>query len=163
MQKTQMNVRAQWARLKKVGLQDGLLLAEAVVAVSLASFAVAFVPFASLARRLSSAKRPAEGRDGEDLLLRKGRWAVEAASKRLPWRTVCFQKGLAFHAMMRRRRIDTRLHYGVSQSADQGLRAHVWVSHDGVDFVGGEVAAEFTCLATYPPEPPQVRRTGGAP
>jgi hypothetical protein len=148
-----MTPRAHWARLKKVGFGNGLLLAEAAVAVTLASLAVAFVPFAALARRLSSAQAPAAPPPGEELLLlRNGRWAVEAAARRLPWRTVCFQKGLAFHAMMRRRRIGTFLHYGVTQSDEQGLQAHVWVSHGGVNYVGGEVASEFVCLATYPPE-----------
>lgn len=156
-----MNATTHWARLRRMGFRDGLLLAEAVLAVTLASLAVAVLPFASLARMLSSGRGPdLEAEEKEERLLRKGRWAVEAAAKRLPWRTVCFQKGLAYHAMMRRRGIATRLHYGVAQSPDQGLRAHVWVTHRGAAFVGGEVAAEFACLAIYPPEPPQPR--GGA-
>lgn len=157
-----MNARAHWARLRRMGFRNGLLLAEAAVAVTLASLAIALVPFGSLARRLSSAKAPAAPPPGEDAFLRRGRWAVEAAARRLPWRTVCFQKGLAFHAMMRRRRIATRLHYGVSQSSGQGLRAHVWVSHGGVNFLGGEVASEFVCLATYPPEHSQLGGRGTA-
>lgn len=150
-----MKFSGYWARLRRVGFRDGLLLAEAVLAVSLASFAVAFFPFATLSRKLSSMNAPEAAVRGQDLLLRKGRWAVEAAARRLPWRTVCFQKGLAFHAMMRRRGIGTLLHYGVAQSNEEGLRAHVWVSHGGVNFVGGDVAHEFTCLATYPSEAKQ--------
>lgn len=148
-----MKATGHWARLRRMGFRDGLLLAEAVLAVTLASVAIAVLPFATLARMLSSGRGcdhvPGEK---EQRLLRKGRWAVEAAAKRLPWRIVCFQKGLAFHAMMRRRGVATRLHYGVAQSADQGLRAHVWVTHGGTAFVGGEVAPDFVCLAIYPPE-----------
>jgi hypothetical protein len=77
------------------------------------------------------------------------RWAVEATARRLPWKTVCFQKGLALHWMLQRREVPSRLHYGVSQAEEQ-LRAHVWVSHGDEIIIGGEVAGEFTCLITYP-------------
>jgi hypothetical protein len=156
-----MNATAHWARLKTIGFRDGLLLAEAVLAVTLASIAIAVLPFATLARMLSSGRGPELGQgERQERLLRKGRWAVEAAARRLPWRIVCFQKGLAFHAMMRRRGVATRLHYGVAQSPDEGLRAHVWVTHGGAALVGGEVADQFVCLAIYPPERPRPRAEG---
>ena len=77
--------------------------------------------------------------------------AVNAWARRFPWKTVCFQKGLALHWMLRRRGVDSRLHYGVDHHAVKGLRAHVWVSVGGETVMGGEVADEFTCLATFPP------------
>jgi hypothetical protein len=69
----------------------------------------------------------------------------------VPWKAVCFQRGLAVHVMLRRRGIGSVLHYGVSQS--DGLKAHVWVRAAGHDVIGCEEASAFTCLATYPPVP----------
>jgi len=60
-------------------------------------------------------------------------------------------RGLAVHVMLRRRGIASFLHYGVAQS--DALKAHVWVSAAGRDVIGGEEAAGFTRLATYPPVP----------
>jgi hypothetical protein len=81
------------------------------------------------------------------------RWAIDAWSARVPWRAVCFQRGLAAHRMLRRRGLPSILHYGVAQEPASGLKAHVWVSLDGVDVIGGEEAAKFSCLATFPPLP----------
>jgi hypothetical protein len=78
------------------------------------------------------------------------RWAIEACGRRLPWRIVCFQKGLALHKLLGRRGIATSLHYGVAQDSDRGLTAHVWVTHKGEPVIGGEEAVGYTCLATYP-------------
>jgi hypothetical protein len=150
------------AQLSKAGWTNGLLFVEAALALTLSSIAIAVLPFARLARWLSQGDlRAVCGTNDAQTAIRRGRWAVEAAARRLPWKTVCFQKGLAYHLMMRRRGIPTVLHYGVGRDLEEGLRAHVWVSHAGIPCIGGEVAAEFVCLATYPPEP-QLQGGGGA-
>jgi hypothetical protein len=78
-------------------------------------------------------------------------WAVEAAARRLPWRTLCIEQGLAAQRMLRRRGIDARLHYGArnDQSASR-LEAHVWVTVGDVPVIGGSEAARFAAIATYP-------------
>jgi hypothetical protein len=76
--------------------------------------------------------------------------AIRSAAPRLPWRTVCFQQGVALHWMLRRRGVASRLHYGVRQDRENGLTAHVWVSIDGANVLGGENASDFSCLATFP-------------
>jgi hypothetical protein len=53
--------------------------------------------------------------------------------------------------MLRRRGIASVLHYGIAQGNDRGLRAHVWISADGRVVLGGAEAAEFTCVASFPP------------
>jgi hypothetical protein len=78
------------------------------------------------------------------------RWAVRSWADRVPWRAVCFQRGLALHVMLRRRGIPSVLHYGVAQNPEEGLRAHVWLSVDGTAMLGGEEAGGFTCVATFP-------------
>jgi hypothetical protein len=76
---------------------------------------------------------------------------VGACADRVPWKAVCFQRGLALHWMLRRRGIASVLHYGIAQGNDRGLRAHVWISADGRVVLGGAEAAEFTCVASFPP------------
>ena len=147
-----MNGKSPLALLRKVGVRGAMLLAEAAFMLALSSAAIAMAPFSKIAgflsrRHVKSARLP----EDEQSVLRSGRWAVEAAARRLPWKTLCFQKGLAFHLMMRRRGIDTLLHYGVAQNKEKGIQAHVWISHAGRGLIGSDVAADFACLATYPP------------
>jgi hypothetical protein len=77
---------------------------------------------------------------------------VEAAARRLPWRTACIQKGLAVQRMLRSSGIDAVLHYGARHRPVTGkLEAHVWVTVDGRAVAGGEEIASY----------PQFERSSG--
>jgi hypothetical protein len=139
-------------RLTEIGWQDRVLLIEAAGALLLASLAIKLVPFRTLAARLAANSPPSTGKgQAWPREIARARWAVEACARRLPWRIVCFQKGLALHRILHRRGISTSLHYGVAQDSERGLTAHVWVTHRGEPVIGGEEAVRFTCLATFPP------------
>jgi GNAT superfamily N-acetyltransferase len=137
-------------RLARLRWADRALLVEALATLTLASLAIRLLPFRSL-MRAASAIGPANGGASFDPRVRRSVWAVQAWARRVPWRAVCFQRGLAVHVMLRRRGIGSVLHYGVSQA--DGLKAHVWVRAAGHDVIGCEEAAGFTCLATWPPVP----------
>jgi hypothetical protein len=138
-------------RLDRLSASDWLLAGEALFLLVWASLAIGLLPFRKVAAAASKmparrAGRPAEG------LPKRIRWAVDVWGRRVPWRAVCFQRGLAAHRMLRRRGYGSILHYGVAQGAEKGLSAHVWVSLDGNPIIGGEEAPNFTCLATFPPD-----------
>jgi hypothetical protein len=136
-------------RRARRGTSDLLLLAEGLATLAGASVAIRLLPFrrvAAAASRGAAAPGPAP----DDARMRKLRWAVEAWGRRAPWRAVCFQRGLALHIMLRRRGIDSRLHYGVSPTGKAGLSAHVWISVGGRTWLGGEEAGRFALLATFP-------------
>jgi Transglutaminase-like superfamily len=130
---------------------DRLLLAEALLTLGVASLAIRLLPFRRVVGAAGAADRRGAATDSAGETARKVAWAVSAWARRVPWKAVCFQQGLSVHVMLRRRGIASHLHYGVSQA--DGLKAHVWVSAAGRDVIGGEEAAGFTCLATYPPLP----------
>jgi hypothetical protein len=138
-------------RLKEMDWEDRVLLVEAAGALTAASLAIRLLPFRWLANRLADGglgggkHSPAAHREIERV-----RWAIEACGRRLPWRIVCFQKGLALHRLLQRRGIPTTLHYGVAQNVERGLTAHVWVTFEGNPIIGGEEAIGYTCLATFP-------------
>jgi hypothetical protein len=114
-----------------------------------ASVAIRFLPFRRVAKL---AERP-PFRESQAVRLRQTQqvaWAIRACATRVPWRAVCFQQGLAAHFMLRRRQVPSILHYGITQSAERGLEAHVWVTNEGQVVIGGEEAARFNCVATFP-------------
>lgn len=151
-------------RLDRLTAQDWLLAGEALASLIWASLAIAFLPFRKVAETASAAPLPAPaspemGANLEAGLPRRIRWAVDAWGRRVPWRALCFQRGLAAHRMLRRRGYASILHYGVAQGDTKGLQAHVWVSVDGRPVIGGEEAPNFTCLATFPEQPAPLRPT----
>jgi hypothetical protein len=147
-----MSLRSDWRRLKGLGWPEWVLLGETVITLAVASLAIRALPFrivvGAIASRTVTPEITGEARRKH---ITKVRWAVEASARRLPWRIVCFQKGLAVQRLLARRGIPTALHYGVAQDWERGLIAHVWVTHGSEAIIGGEEAPRHTCLATYPP------------
>jgi hypothetical protein len=129
--------------------REKLILLEALLVLAPASLAIALLPFRKVADLASRFGRP-EGETVDSWAVSKCRWAVSAWADRVPWRAVCFQRGLALHLMLRRRGIASHLHYGVAQSLEKGLSAHVWISADNRLVMGGEEAEGYTCLAIFP-------------
>ena len=134
-------------RLIRRPLRDNALLAEAVVALMAGWAAVRFLPFRTAVRIASvGLRRRAQPPDVERLSR-----AVAVAAKRVPWRAVCFQQGLALQWMLRRRGVDARLHYGVGYAPSSDLQAHVWVSVGDKIVLGRDEAPAHKSVATYPP------------
>ncbi|HEU0044530.1 lasso peptide biosynthesis B2 protein [Sphingomonas sp.] len=142
--------RGRATRKRQLGLREWLLLGETVATLAAASAAIGLLPFRKVVRLASRGRTVkqsnASGRVGTDQVI----WAIEAVARRMPWRTVCFQKGLALHLMLRRRGVPAMLHYGAGKDPEGALAAHVWISVDGQTVLGGDVADRFHCLATYP-------------
>lgn len=146
-----MGMSKSFRRWRELDWRARAVLGEAGLFLAVASLAIHLFPFrrvvAVAARRPS---RPAPAPAAAARATEQARWAVEAMGRRLPWRIVCFQKGLALHMMLRRRGIASLLHYGVGQDTARGLTAHVWISTEGRIVIGGEEAPSHRCLATFP-------------
>jgi hypothetical protein len=138
--------RSLLSRLTRLGASNWRLLAEALPAVVGASLAIRVQPFKRVAARASQGGGARRIQESE---LRRMRWAVEAWAQRVPWRALCFERGLALHTMLRRRDVPSVLHYGIV-NGPQGIEAHVWVSLDGHTLIGGNEAPRFTCVAEFP-------------
>lgn len=145
-----MHILATARRIRDLSWSDRLLICEALGCLAYASLAISLVPFHQVLRMARSPRRASQHGDRAAVVERVG-WAVTAASNHVPWRTVCFQRGLTLHLLLRRRGIGAQLHYGLRQRED-ALDAHVWVSVDGELAIGGAEAADFECVSTHPPE-----------
>lgn len=122
------------------------LLLEAGLAVLAASLAIRLVPFRSLAERLAGTETGDRQADAETIYwLRR---AVAAWARRLPWRALCFEQGLATFSLLRRRGFQTTLHYGAA-TIDGELKAHVWVTSGAAEVIGCENREEYGLLARF--------------
>jgi len=144
---------ATFSRFLQFDAANRAILLEALVSVAAASAAIRLIPFRKVVKFAAGSRREAMANDPDLHMatIRRARWAVAAVADRVPWKAVCFQRGLALHWMLRRRGFPSLLHYGVAQDGGRELSAHVWLSYGGEIVLGGEEAGRFACLATFPP------------
>ena len=134
------------ARLRRQSPERRRLLLSASTLLTVASAAVAALPFRK-AIRFGSVPI---GRE-TPLILDDLVWAIEAAARHLPWRTLCIEQGLAGQRLLRRRGVDASLHYGIRHHPESDkLEAHVWVTVNGRPIIGGEEVPGFAEVARYP-------------
>jgi hypothetical protein len=132
-------------RLSRLSAERRWLLVRAVFVVTAAAAAVALLPFRRAIRFGAITRHGAAQLDVGDCV-----WAVEAAARSLPWRTMCIEKGLAVQRLLRSSGVDAVLHYGARHGRDAGtLEAHVWVSVGSKIVIGGEEAKDFREIATF--------------
>jgi Transglutaminase-like superfamily len=124
------------------------LLAEALAALIFASILIAVFSFRRIAAIAS------QGRSDKPTTLpataREVGWAVSAWARRVPWRAVCFQQGLAAQFMLRRRGQAATLFYGARHDETDSLVAHVWVRSGETDVIGCEGREAYGVLAVFP-------------
>ena len=132
-------------RLARSDARWRALVVEAARNLLRAKIALRLLPFRRAVRSGSVALGPVRSADVAAIVR-----AVEAVASRLPWRTVCFDKGLAVQRSLRRRGFDARLHYGLSAPSSGQFDAHVWVELDGAVVIGGEEAVGQHSVAVFP-------------
>lgn len=134
--------------LADVGLAEVSLFAEALLMLSAASLVIK-LPFRWVVRLMSGrgVERRADQARSEAVVV-----AVRRAARRLPWRTVCFDQGLAAQWMLRLRGFPSHLEYGIRTDGD-AVTAHVWVTLDGRILIGEEEAERYASVATFPSRP----------
>ena len=102
-------------RWRRTPWLDLAILCEAAVLLAIATIAIAVAPFRFVVRTAAWGGRGTSSSLLERLAIsRRVRWAVSACACRVPWRAVCFQRGLAAHWMLRRRGVPSVLYYGAA-------------------------------------------------
>ena len=134
-------------------------VAEAAIALLLASLAIAVLPFRTLMRTIFDPRAGARPTD-VDRAVHDVTRAIGRAERRLPLRIVCLHKGLVTHWMLRRRGIATRIHYGISPG-ETALKAHVWVDVGGKTIMGEDESHGFARVATFPADQERETLTNG--
>ena len=128
-----------------------LLVGEALLFLLLARLALHVVPYRWLTWYLSRPVREPQVTGERRAYIRQGIvWSLLRAARYLPGETVCFPRGIAAQAMLRRRRVGTTLYYGVTSQPDRRWRSHVWVMDGAEGVVGAYGADQYHVLARYP-------------
>ena len=151
-------IRRLLRRLGQVGNRRRALLAEAVTCLFAARLALIFVPFPRLARHLGSFVPPTDPRvlqtktvvaGGQALLAEDIGWAVTRAARYLPFKAVCLPQAMAARVMLRRRGVDSVMHFGAAKGTEKPFDAHAWLDAAGVEVTGYPVAAQFAEIGCF--------------
>jgi hypothetical protein len=137
-------------RLTTLTSDEWALVLEATIALGVAALRIAVLPFHRVVTAAGQdAAPPTVDQETLALQVARIRWAVAACARRLPWRTKCFEQGLAAYWMLTRRHCPSTLHYGVRRAAAGDLEAHVWVCSGDLPVIGCESSSSFRFLATF--------------
>ena len=137
----------QLQRASRLDRLDWLLLAKATVALARARLLLARQSFPEALRfgAVPVDLSAVESEGGKII------WAVRSAARRVPFRAMCIEQGIAAQRLLRHAGIDARLHYGARPgSGSEPLMAHVWVSVNGKILIGGDEAANFAEIGAFP-------------
>jgi len=123
------------------------LYGEALIALVVARLLIRLLSFARLMRMIRTSIRTLETPASAELA-RDLADVLDAWSRRLPWRSKCFEQGMAALWMLSRRGLSATLYYGAAIRTDT-LSAHVWVRSGERDVVGCENASDFAVLSRF--------------
>ena len=145
-------------RLVQVDWRERGLLAEAVARLIVARLRIAGQPFRRIATTLGTFVPPADpriaqarapGPEDEARLARDVGWAVTRAANHVPFKAVCLPQAMAAHAMLRRRGIDSVMHFGARRNAEKPIDAHAWLDAAGVEVTGYPLQEGMTEIGAF--------------
>jgi hypothetical protein len=148
------SIRRLLRRFAQLDYRSRLLLAEAVVCLLAARFALMFVPFPRLAPRFGTLVSPSDSRirmadPGAALIAADVSWAVTRAARYTPFRAVCLPQAMAAHDMLRRRGVASVIHFGAAKGDVKALYTHAWLDAAGVEVTGYPVGERLAEIARF--------------
>ena len=165
---TQRSLRRRLVRFAQVGHHRRAVLIEAVAWLLVARLSLIFVSFPRLARRLGTLVAPADARalqaksdnkQDEARIAEEVGWAVTRAARHVPFNAVCLPQAMAARIMLKRRGVDSVLHFGARIGRDnigqdkiephKPIDAHAWLDAAGVEVTGYPVATTFAEIACF--------------
>jgi hypothetical protein len=151
-------IRRLLLRFRQIDNRRRGLLAEAVAYLFAARLGLIFIPFPRLARHLGAFVPPADvsvsqgqaattqdhARLAEDI-----GWAVTRAARYVPFKAVCLPQAMAARVMLKRRGVQSVMHFGAAIGTDKPLDTHAWLDAAGVEVTGYPVAEGFSEIASF--------------
>ena len=133
------------------------LVAEAVPCLLTARLALLAMPFERMSRTFGTFVPPDDPQvttsippDSESArLITDIGWAIRATAPFMPFQALCLQQAMAARAMLRRRGIVCRMHFGAGRDCTDSMIAHAWVEVAGIKVTGYPVPASITEIGCF--------------
>jgi hypothetical protein len=139
------------------GPRRQLLVAEAVPRLLAARLALLAMPFEKMSRDFGSFVAPDDPRANAPMppdptsagLIEDIGWAIRATAPFMPFQSLCLQQAMAARAMLRRRGIACRMHFGAGRDGTGSMIAHAWVDVAGLKVTGYPVPASIAEIGCF--------------
>ena len=130
---------------------DRWLFLEAAFWLGIARLSLLILPFRWIAPYLG--RHMAESPEGmeknwEDFVVRVS-WAVQKASRHLPWECRCLVQAMAGKGMFKLRGIPSTLYLGMAKDGEDKFKAHAWLRSGDVLITGEQDMNLFTVVSTF--------------
>ena len=136
------------------------LIIEALVCLCVARLSLSMLPFRQVAKHLGAVvprsdaidcAGPAARPSVETEIAGDIGWAVRRMAAHAPFKALCLQQALAAKMMLRRRGIQSALHFGVNRDNLPGasLEAHAWLDVADAQVTGYPVPSRFVEIACF--------------
>lgn len=134
------------------------MFTEAWLLLALSRFLILFRPFRSLTPILGKtvtrdqAELAAANPTTELDLLLLVQLSIRRAGARSPWRTMCFENALTAKIMLRSRKKQSVVFFGITTENIQkepNMKAHAWLICSGFTVTGGKNNSRFTIVGTF--------------
>ena len=151
-------IRRLLLRFRQVDNRRRELLVEAAACLLVARLALIFIPFQRLARHIGTFVPPTDPRaaqvqtktaEDQAQLAEEIGWAVMRAARYVPFKAVCLPQAMAARVMLKRRGVNSVMHFGAAKGTDKPLDAHAWLGAAGVEVTGYPVAENFAEIACF--------------
>ena len=133
--------------------RDRVLFFEAVILTGFARMAVLILPFRWIApwigRQVSTDTAEPVEDESHTELLKRVRWAVEAASRRVPWKSLCLVQAMTARSLLRRRGLSGVVYFGLAKDDKKDLLAHAWLRSGGLIITGYGGLDKYTPVSAF--------------
>jgi hypothetical protein len=137
-------------------VKDLLYVGRAAITLVIADAVIRVLPFAAVARRIrreiSWLAPPGESAAA----VKRVRWAISAAGRRLPWTIRCLAEAVAANRLLASHGVPSELWLGVQPKA-AGTDAHAWLVADGCTVTGRGARDRYHPLTSLRTPPPRIR------
>lgn len=142
------------ANFFRLSFADRLLVSEAFLFLGAARFAVLTVSFRRLASFLGQRDKTINsivaGRENDrSPEVEKVYRAIWLTSRHTPWLSNCLAKAVAARLMLRRRRINSTLYFGMAKTDAGEFEAHAWLSSAGKILKSGDDPDRYAVVAAF--------------
>jgi hypothetical protein len=130
---------------------DRRLFVEAAICLGVARLAVLVLPFRWIApflgRHMDESPQTTES-EHKEIGVRIS-WAVQTASRHMPWECKCLTQAIAGKGMFKLRGVRSTLYLGVARDDGEKLRAHAWLRSGDVFVTGGHRTNQFVVVSSF--------------
>lgn len=146
-----------WKTFKSLTKSQKLASLEAFFFLFFAKLAVKTLHFKILARFLGTAQRKAEVVEyltpSQLEVIKTVKSAINMAIRNVPWRSVCLDQAIAAKWMLKRRKINSALYFGVlpneKREPSRPIDAHAWLMASKSVIVTGNTSTNFSVIAVF--------------